>query len=301
LQAEAKPTQQNLRPWLIGGVIFLVIAYFVWNAVAGGGNLVITSGTEYRETLDKAERLSLKHLQDLDAGKPLEPKDKRDLAEAAKLFDALSVAQATNIAPFMGAGKIYQALGQDEVAIQRFVQGLSTVPEHPVPEVLDTAIESHYLLSVSYFNLKQYDSALQEVDNAIKMFGRPSPIYLTQRARIYIEKRQYEVANDDLVAALKTDPTYQPAQSLVKLLAFSIVDERTEAAKAALNQKKYDEVVKAASQGLAVDPRNPALLALRGAAYLSLGKRAQAKQDADMLLLLDPDSGDGKTLADRLR
>lgn len=262
---------------------------------------VITSGTEYRESLVKAEKLSLEPLEKLDAGGEITAQEKQNLAEAAKLFDAMSVAQATNIAPFMGAGKIYQALGQDEVAVQRLTQGLSTVPKSPIPAVLDTAIESHYLLSVSYFNLKQYNPALDEVNKAIQMFGTPSPIYLTQRARILVEQRRYEEANGDLVEALKKDQTYRPAQQLVKLLAITIVQDRTDAASKALNRKDYQGAVKAASRGLEIEPRNLHLLAFRGAAYLMLGKKAEAKKDADLILFVDPTNEDGKVLRQRAK
>lgn len=290
------------RNWIVGGIIAAVALYFIWNAVSGsqsGGP--ITNAAEYEQAISEAEKLSLKHLEAFDRGEELSAQDKQDLTKAATLFDRMSEVQANNIAPFVGAGKIYQVLGQDEIAIQRLVQGLSTVPDKPIPAVLDTAIEAHYLLSVSNFNLKRYDEALAQIDIAIKMFKNPSPIYLTQRARIKIEKREYESAQADLTNALTADPSYQPAQGLVRFIVISIVEAQTEIAGKKLNAKDYKGVIEAATKGLLSEPLNEKLLAYRGAAYIELGEKAKARKDLEALLGVNPESADAKQLRQRLK
>ena len=294
-----QPAEQNHRKWIIGGVIALVVVYLIWNAVSGSGT--ISSSAEYNAALAEAQGLSLKQMQDYDAGIPIPASAKADLAKAAKIFDRLSELQASNIAPFVGAGKIYQALGQDETAVQRLVQGLEGVPKDPIPAMYDTAIEAHHLLSISYFNLKKYDSALKEETAAVTMFKGASPIYYTHRARIYLELRQYDLAQEDLYKALKVDSEYRPAKSLIKFIVLSRSSEQTELAIKKLNEKDYKGVVDEASKGLEFDPQSVQLLALRCAALISLGDKTKARADLDRIMSIAPASKDAKYLSAMLK
>jgi tetratricopeptide (TPR) repeat protein len=293
------------RNLLVGGGIGIVVLLLIWGALGKGSdpNEVpnITSGTEYREVLAKAERLSLQHLVDLDNGIELTEVDKKDLREAAVLFDGLSQAQPTNIAPYLGAGKIYQALGNDDAAIKRFQQGLAVVPKDPILAVKDTAIEMHYLFSRSLFNVRHYDEALSEINRAITQLPFGSPIYLSQRAAINIQLRKYKEANDDLVKALEIDPDHKRSKDLLKFLIRSAIDLHQSAATKKLNKKDYKGAIKDCNTGLNMAPNHPQLIALRGAAYLGLGNKAKAKADADTLAALDPNSQDAKTLYKQLK
>ncbi len=298
MPTESKRTDNTQRNWIIGIVIALVAIYFVWNAAnPASSDSPIYSTAEYQERLAEAEKLSLDNLERFDRGEPLDAKAKAELAQAAKIFDRLSEVQAKNIAPFVGAGKIYQTLDQDELAVQRFTQGLATVPKDPIDAILDTAIETHHLLSISYFKLHKYDAALQESSVAIKMFKQNSPIYLTQRARVYLEQRNYVRAMRDLVVALDTDADYAPARSLVKLYIITTKEN----AKDKLNSQDYKGAVEESSVGLLFDPKSTALLAMRCAGYLGLGQKDKAKADYDMIAFLDPDSDDAKKLAPKFK
>lgn len=256
---------------------------------------IITNFADYEQTLQKAEGLSLQHLKDLDAGQPLTDPDKRDLQEAALLFDSLADYQPTNIAPFTGAGKIYQALGNDDAAIKRFREGLSTVPPKPITAVLDTAIETHYLLSVSLFNKHQYKESLDEVNRAIQMFPT-SPIYYAQRAAIFIQLGNNKGAYSDLSAALQIDGENVKARRLMKLLLMSATDDMRASAEKKLNAKDFKGVIVDATKGLDVAPDYPVLLNLRAAAYLALGQRDKARADVEHVLRVAPDNPDALNL-----
>jgi tetratricopeptide (TPR) repeat protein len=299
-----KPSDKS-RGILIGAAIAIVALLLIWGALGKGSdpNEVpnITSGTEYREVLAKAEKLSLNHLEDLDNGIELTELDRTDLRQAAVLFDGMIEAQPTNIAPYVGAGKIYQALGNDDAAVKRFQQGLATVPPNPILAVKDTAIEARYLLAKSLFNLKLYDDALKQIDVAIKMLPFGSPIYLSQRAAINIERRKYSEANEDLVKALEIDPEHKRSRALLKLLILNTKSLLRSSATKKLNEKDYKGAINDCNNGLLMAPDDRSLLALRGAAYLGLGNKAKAKADADTLRALDPENEDAKTLDEQLK
>lgn len=261
---------------------------------------IITSFAQYEEALQKAEKLSLQHLKDLDAGEPLTDPDKRDLREAALIFDSLADYQPTNIAPFTGAGKIYQALGADDTAIQRFREGLSTVPPSPITAVLDTAIETHYLLSVSLFNKHRYKEALDEVNRAIQMFST-SPIYYAQRAAIFIQLGNNKAAYSDLSTALQIDGTNVKARRLMKLLLMSATDDMRGSAEKKLNARDFKGVVADATKGLDVAPDYPVLLNLRAAAYLAMGEPDKARADVEHVLRVDPNNPDARNLKKHLK
>lgn len=261
---------------------------------------IITSFAEYEQALQKAEGLSLQHLKDLDAGQPLTDPDKRDLMEAALLFDSLSDYQPTNIAPFTGAGKIYQALGNDDSAIKRFREGLSTVPPKPITAVLDTAIETHYLLSVSLFNEHEYKESLDEVNRAIQLFAT-SPIYYAQRAAIFIQMGKNKAAYSDLSTALQLDSGNIKARRLMKLLLMSATDDMRASAEKKLNAKDFKGVIVDASKGLDVAPDYPVLLNVRAAAYLALGQRDKARADVEHVLRVAPDNPDALNLERALK
>lgn len=285
---------------MIAVSIAVVLALFAYNKFApapvdAAGNPIVTNADQYAETLDHAEKLSEQHLLDADQGKEMSDSAVKDLQKAAGMFDSLANFQTTNIAPYLGAGKCYQVLGNDEAAVKRFQQGLATVPPDPIAAVLDTEIETYYLLSKSLFNLKDYPNSLKAVDSAIKLFPR-SPIYLSQRARIYIQQHQYVEAARDLNDAIRIDPSYKLAQGLLKLIGISASDAYADSAKKKLNKQDYAGVVADCDEGLRIAFGYPPLHILRAAANFKLGNKAEAKKDVDAVLRLHPDNKDALAL-----
>ncbi|HWA83358.1 MAG TPA: tetratricopeptide repeat protein, partial [Fimbriimonadaceae bacterium] len=248
----------------------------------------------------KAEGLSAKHLQDADAGVRLDDVATHDLHQAALMFDALADYQPTNIAPFTGAGKCYQVLGNDEAAIKRFEQGLATVPPNPILAVEDTQIETLYLLAKSQFNLKDYPGALKSIDQAIKLYPQ-SPIYFTLRARIYVQQKNYPDAVNDLNKSLQLDPNYTLASSLLKLIAIDASDSMTTMAKRHFNRKDYKAAIEDCDKGLRIARGYVPLMVLRAASNLELGHKDLARADVDEVLKYHPDDPDALRLKKLLK
>lgn len=282
------------------GIVLSLIAWSTFGHEKTSDELpIFTSFQQYQDAIDQAQKLSLKHLQSYDSGNPMDEREKQDLAAAARLLDACAAYRPTNIALYLGAGKCYQAMGDDVTAVKRLQQGIAvTGPGFMDPAIKDTLVESYYVLSVSLFNLHQYDAALQEINAAIKMYG--SPIYRTRRASIYVEQHRYKEAVQDLVGSMNLDPNYRPAQKLLKLLALT-QDSYRDTAKQKLNAKDYRATVEACNKGLDIGLEDPILRALRAAACIELGDKKQAKVDVDILLKHDPTDKNALLLNARLK
>lgn len=305
MQAE-KQEKRGTGPIIVALGFAIVLALVAWKAVsenqAKGGKPHISDSSQKAEVSREAERLSKKTLMDFDDGIPVPDSAKKDLSRAADDFDALSEYDAKNIATYMGAGKIYQVLGDDRKAIQRFQNGLAQVPnETLLPAVLDTVIETHYLLSVSLFKVGDMKDSLTEVNSAIKLFGAPSPIYLAQRASIYIQLGNYKDANADLMEGLRVDPEDKRSKQLLGFLIRGASDALKQSATKKLQAKDYRGAVKDCTDGLRIAIDYPPLLVLRGAAYFDLGDRKKAKLDLDRLLIVAPDNKDTQTLQKLLK
>ncbi|HVT14384.1 MAG TPA: tetratricopeptide repeat protein [Fimbriimonadaceae bacterium] len=294
-------SRRGISPWVVGLAIIIVLGLFLYGRLGGSsGRPIVTSITEYQETLKKAEALSAQHLIDADAGKEMNDVARKDLRQAAGLFDAMADFQPTNIALFTGAGKCYQVLGNDDAAIKRFEQGLATVPPKPIPAVEDTQIETLYLLAKSQFNQKDYADSLKSIGQAIKLYPQ-SPIYFTLRARIYIQQKNYPNAASDLEKAIQLDPGYTLAASLLKLIAIDASDMMTSRAKQDFNKKDYKAVVADCDKGLRIARGYVPLLALRAASNLELGHKDLARIDVDEILKYHPDDPDGLRLKKLLK
>jgi tetratricopeptide (TPR) repeat protein len=278
---------------------------FIWNALVGKpsdpNKPPINSQSDYQDVLNLAQKLSQSHLEAFDDGQPMSDSDQRDLQRAALLFDDLAEARPVNIGNYIGAGKCYQAIGKDTEAIRRFQQGLATVPPDPIPAILDTAIETHYLLSVSFFNVHDNDASLKEVNTAINLYGRVSPIYLAQRANIYIQQKKYKEANDDLMKGLQVDPEHKKSKALLKLLLLGAGDQLQAVAAKKLTAKDYKGAIADCTQGLKIIADDPPLLAIRAAAYFDLGDKAKAREDLNRLKIVAPDSKDVQVLQKLLK
>jgi len=300
LPAKGKPVASKGSAWLIPVGVAIVLLLGVWIVETRAPGV----GTDAQASVaaKQARDLSLKHLKDYDDGKLLTESDMRDLRQAAHLFESLAAYKPGDIRPWVGAAKCYQALGEDETAIERLQKGLASMAPVVAPELTDTAIEAHYLLSVSLFKKRDYPDALKEVNLAIKMFHQDSPIYLSQRASIYIQLKppKYTEATHDLLLALTVDPKDRRCLGLLKLIGISASNAALQAAQKKLLAKDYKGAIAACTSGLAISPGFQPLLAIRGAAYLDSGKDDLARADAESLIAKDPDSKDAKILLSKL-
>ncbi len=289
------------NPWLVPVAIVVLLSLIVWTIVGRSSDPsvgpVITSSSQANEVAQEAESLSLPRLRDLQDGEELTDSDKKNFRRSAALFDSLSDYRPGDIRPYVGAAKLYQALHNDDAAIKRLQRGLASMAPVTAPELTDTAIEAHYLLSESLFNKRDYPRALKEIDIAVKLYPN-SPIYLSQRASTYIQMtpHRYPEATHDLLQALTIDPKHQRSLGLLKLIGMSAGEAFKNSAAEKLNASDFAGVVADCTKGLEVDAAYSKLRALRAAANIKLGKRDQARADVDFLLAQNPQSEDAKTL-----
>gem|GEM_PF-1724571 len=283
MPTEPKAGTTRFNPWLITiglAIAILLIVWFVETRPA-----VVNSDNQAALVMQEAKRLSLTHLEDFDKGIPPTESDKEDLRKAAVDFDSLSDYKPGDIRPWFGAGKCYQALGNDDAAIKRFEDGLNDMAPDQAPVLVDTATEAHYLLSVSLFNKRDYQDALKEVNIAISRLPMVSPIYLSQRASIYVQMSppRYADALADLVRALKADPHHEKSLRLLKLITMS-AQEALDEGLTDFGQKKYKPAIDACNKALAILPENVKLLLLRAACYSEIGQKTLADADKQKLM-----------------
>ncbi|HTQ10009.1 MAG TPA: hypothetical protein VMI31_08070, partial [Fimbriimonadaceae bacterium] len=271
----------KVNPWLITIGLAVLILLIVWFFESRGSGL--KSDVQAEDLMKQAQDLSLRHLQDYDNGAAMSEGDKEDLRKAAALFDSVCEYKPGDIRPWLGAGKIYQALGDDDAAIKRLTQGLADMASVQSPVLADTATEAHYVLSVSLFNKRDYADALKQVDIAIQRLPMASPIYLGQRASIEIQMKPPRIAdaNHDLAVALKADPTNKRCLSLLKLLTLSDSQTALSAAEKDFAKGDYRSTVTECTSGLKGVSGSVKLLMLRAASNKALGHPDLAIGDLD--------------------
>jgi tetratricopeptide (TPR) repeat protein len=182
------------------------------------GPVVIHDNAEYQEASLEAEQLSKDALPKKDADQDLTETDRSNLRKALRLYEGMSAYLTTNPLPSFTAGQIYQVLGDQQTALTRFQQYLDATAKGDSDAAKVTRADAHYLRSVSFFKLKDYKSAIDEVDVALAAFPG-TPGYLIQRASTYTQLGKKKEALDDLSDALSADPQNRRAQGLYKFLS----------------------------------------------------------------------------------
>jgi tetratricopeptide (TPR) repeat protein len=181
------------------------------------GEDVIYDATTYNDVLKKAEALSRKHFEDYDAGKALTDADLSDLAHAARLFDTMNRFEPTKTGPYIGAGKSYQILGENEVADERLRQCIGNAQYDQSDAGKATVIEAKYLLSVVYGQEGLWQQAYDIANEAVHDVPASAP-YLTARASAEIQLKRPAEAKVDLEKALVLYSNYARAERLLKLI-----------------------------------------------------------------------------------
>ncbi len=182
------------------------------------GQLLVTTSDSYNATLQKVNDLIASPFDKDRAGVSLDDTDLRKLREASPLIDSLGRYHPTNIVTFVYAGKIYQLLGDAEVAEARFKQALANEKNDLSQAGVDSVIEAKAAYSQLLVLSGKYAEAFKLADAAVK--GHPeSPSYLAARASAEVQLKDLAAANRDLDAALKLQPDFVRALRLKKLLS----------------------------------------------------------------------------------
>jgi tetratricopeptide (TPR) repeat protein len=201
-------------------LVTLAILFAAFAAVGcsrAGGDLVIRSNGEYNQVLQRAQALSQTRLEAIEAGGLLTKDDIDAFQEAIVLFEALSAYQPSKYSLYLGSGRLYQVLGNDEMAVMRFRQCVNNAPREPDPEAMVLTAQASVYMAQSYLVLQRYEEALEAADAAVGAFP-DNPDYLSIRASAFVQLQRVDEAIVDLEKALRIDTDHVPSRDLMKLI-----------------------------------------------------------------------------------
>jgi lipoprotein NlpI len=132
----------------------------------------------------------------------------------------------------------------------------------------------------AYDDKKQYDRAIQDYDQAIKLNPNYALAFLN-RGNAYQNKDQYDRAIQDYDQAIKLNPNYALA-FYNRGLAY---DDKKQYDRAI---QDYDQAIQDFDQAIKLDPNDAIAFYNRGNAYRNKGQYDRAIQDFDQAIKLDP-------------
>lgn len=212
-----------LPPVAFVGILGIALVFSNQAPELPGGGVAISSDAEYQDAKIKMEELTKGRLQALDAGKTLSPEDLKKLREASEILDRMNLYSPLKSGLHFLSGKIHLALGEDQIASERFRQcafvatnEIAIEPQNTLPIKL-TAAEASYQLSMLLLVQRDLPGAFKAADEAVKTVPQ-SPNYLVARGSALNELRRPAEAKRDLLAALKLDPNNSRAKGILRLL-----------------------------------------------------------------------------------
>lgn len=135
----------------------------------------------------------------------------------------------------------------------------------------------YYMASLYKTNLRDLDSAMEDIDKAIAMVKKPNSEYYAQKAWVYIEKDDYNNAILYLNKSLKINPKDGYAWGVCMFISYDNED--------------YNQVIKIARKLLKQDPSakyNPALYATYAEALYKTGKKQKALKQIEKSIEIEP-------------
>jgi tetratricopeptide (TPR) repeat protein len=199
-------------------------------------------------------------------------------------------------------GVVLFELKRNEDAMHSFDRAIQLQPGSANPYIERARIRAE---------LKDTKGAIEDLDTALQL-EPDSPWALLTRARVYQQAGDLNRAKEDLDTALKSRPG-DPQALVLRAAIFA-------------KEKKYDEAIKDFEELAKIAPKNPELMlqlglfyaadkqshkaiekfnvalqadgknetayALRGSAYLNLGKHAEAIRDYEQAIKLKPDDSE---------
>jgi tetratricopeptide (TPR) repeat protein len=189
---------------------------------ANGGDAIVTD-SQYEAARVQMEGLSLDRIRRFDAGVPLSSDDFVKLRQASDIIDRMMAFAPLQSGLQFLSGKIHHALGEEDLAEDRFHQCVLIVPNdarlHPAKdnEIREEGAECGYQYSQLLLLKRRTQAAFDAADDAVKVVPR-NPEYLTARASALNEMRRTAEAKADLNKALKIDPSNTRAKGLLHLI-----------------------------------------------------------------------------------
>jgi tetratricopeptide (TPR) repeat protein len=184
-------------------------------------------------------------------------------------------------------------------------QNPSATPAPAVP----TDAKAYYDRGLAYYDKKDYDRAIAEYTQAIKLDPNYATAY-TNRGCVYGGKGDYDRAIADFTQAIKLDPNDAHAYTNRGIVYYykkdydRAITEYTQAIRldpndaiaytnrgiAYYNKRDYDRAIAEFTQAIRLDPNDVNAYTNRGDSYYYKGNRSRARADWRKALRLDPNN-----------
>ncbi len=181
---------------------------------------VYQSADQYQSGVNQARALSKEHLEAYQRGEELSESAKADLVRAEQIFEGLIVYNPTNYGPFVGAGKIARALGDNKTARERLSQALKIIQAREN----DSDDNQKLTAAECYFDIASIDietGNLEEAGSlaslALALFPK-NPDYLALKASVLIQQKQVTEATRFLREAQSLAPNHRRTLQLLELI-----------------------------------------------------------------------------------
>jgi len=169
-------------------------------------------------------------------------------------------------------------------------------------------VEAYEYRGLAYYNKKDYDKAIADYDEAIKLKPKDTATNTYRRGDAYFNKKDYDQAITDYTEAIKLDPKYSSAYNNRGNAYFNKKDydkaiaDYTEAIKvnpkysnayfyrgrAYYNKKDYDKAIADYTEAIKVNPKDTVAYYNRGDAYFNKKDYDKAITDYTEVIKLDP-------------
>jgi len=188
-------------------------------ATMPNGEHIIISESDYNAALRDVTNLTHDGVANFNVGQEIDGKQKDDIRRAIKILDNMNVLKQTEAAGFFASGLLNYIVGNSDVAMLHLNQALAN--SQLVPNLrsktdqanLEGVVgDTHHILSLIYFDRHDYQTALTEVNEALKHVKRPN--IFVARARINLQLNHKQAAQDDVNSALAMDPNCPQALKL---------------------------------------------------------------------------------------
>ncbi len=187
------------------------------------GSIILRTPEDYDRANRAAANFSKGAFDAIAVGDQLTPTLKKNLIQAARLYDAMTSYKPSNYLPDFTCGECLHALEMHDPAILKLRQFIAGVGEHPVDDRLRVSVaDSRGLIANSLTATHNYKAALVEANIANDMYPKTTA-FLVERASAEMQLKDTAQAKIDLDEAISvsdpSDPAKARAEQMLALLA----------------------------------------------------------------------------------
>ena len=173
---------------------------------------------------------------------------------------------------YMGRAKDCGDIGNYKCSLENYETLKKMYPDNPL---------YYHMTSLYKTNTKDLDGAMVDIDKAISMSKKPEATFYSQKAWVYLEKKEYKEAIKYAKEALKINPNDEYTLGLLTYMAYENKDYKT-VIETAQKSFKYDITAK----------RNPALYSMYSKALYQTGNKEEAIKQIEYSIKLAPENKD---------